>query len=209
MSTLSHEPCTQTPDLFAPLTEAEQTSAPVNMSAFKEEWEPVVPAPSEPEMPSGAQAIWVYRNAEGRPLFARFRYDGANQSGATTKEVRPLTYGRRVWVDKHNRQHDVTGWHWKQPAKPLPLYGLDRLAAHPDAPVLLVEGEKATDAGALLFPDLLLYPLAVARLPQVPMGRPCLAGMSRSGLTMTNRGRNMPKLLLKRPAMLERVPYGR
>ncbi|MFT8440051.1 DUF927 domain-containing protein [Acetobacter fabarum] len=153
MSTLSPEPCTQTPDLFAPLTEAEKTSAPVKVSAFKEEWEPVVPAPSEPEMPSGAQAMWVYRNAEGRPLFARFRYDGTNQSGAATKEVRPLTYGRRVWMDKHNRQHDVTGWHWKQPAKPLPLYGLDRLAACPDAPVLLVEGEKAADAGALLFPD--------------------------------------------------------
>lgn len=153
MSTLSHEPCTQTPDLFAPLTEAEKTSAPVNMSAFKEEWEPVVPAPSEPEIPSGAQAMWVYRNAEGQPLFARFRYDSISQGGPIAKEVRPLTYGRRVWMDKHNRRHDVTGWHWKQPAKPLPLYGLDRLAAHPDAPVLLVEGEKAADAGASLFPD--------------------------------------------------------
>lgn len=154
MSTLSHEPCTQTPDLFAPLTEAEKTFAPATgVTVTAEEWEPIVPAPSEPEMPSWAQDMWVYRNAEGKPLFARFRYDSTNQGGATAKEVRPLTYGRRVWMDKHNRQHDVTGWHWKQPAKPLPLYGLDRLAAHPDAPVLLVEGEKAADAGALLFPD--------------------------------------------------------
>ncbi len=35
---------------------------------------------------------------------------------------------------------------------PTPLYGLDRLAARPDAPVLVVEGEKAADAAAVLFP---------------------------------------------------------
>jgi putative DNA primase/helicase len=153
MSTLSPEPCTETPDLFAPLTEAEKTPAPARMTAATEEWEPIVPAPSEPETPSGAQAMWVYRNAEGEPLFARFRYGSTNQGEATVKEVRPLTYGRRVWTDKYGRHRDLTDWHWKQPAKPLPLYGLDRLAARPDAPVLLVEGEKTADAGALLFPD--------------------------------------------------------
>src|SRR5262245_49394141 len=31
-------------------------------------------------------------------------------------------------------------------ASPRPLFGLDRLAAHPDAIVLLIEGEKAANA---------------------------------------------------------------
>lgn len=35
---------------------------------------------------------------------------------------------------------------------PRPLYGLDRLAAAPAAPVLIVEGEKTADAAADLFP---------------------------------------------------------
>jgi 5S rRNA maturation endonuclease (ribonuclease M5) len=36
---------------------------------------------------------------------------------------------------------------------PSPLYGLDRLAARPHAPVIVVEGEKTADAGERLFPD--------------------------------------------------------
>lgn len=36
---------------------------------------------------------------------------------------------------------------------PRPLYGLDRLAARPDAPVLVVEGEKTAEAAGKLFPD--------------------------------------------------------
>ena len=36
---------------------------------------------------------------------------------------------------------------------PRPLFNLDRLAARPDAPVLVVEGEKTADAAAELLPD--------------------------------------------------------
>ncbi|RXR27591.1 DUF6371 domain-containing protein [Sphingobium fluviale] len=36
---------------------------------------------------------------------------------------------------------------------PRPLYGLDLLAKRPDAPILLVEGEKAADAARRIFPD--------------------------------------------------------
>lgn len=45
------------------------------------------------------------------------------------------------------------GWKWKGCPAPRPLYGLDRLAARPDAPVLLCEGEKAADVAARLLPD--------------------------------------------------------
>lgn len=36
---------------------------------------------------------------------------------------------------------------------PRPLYGLARLAQRPDAPVLVVEGEKVADAAGKIFPD--------------------------------------------------------
>lgn len=135
-------------DPFQPLTPAERQNA-ASAGGKDEVWEPLSPAPSEPELPRGASAVWVYRDEEGRPLCARFRIE--REDGG--KDILPLTYGRRVWIDRAGQPRDITGWHWKQAAKPLPLYGLDRLAAQPDAPVLLVEGEKTADAAQRLFPD--------------------------------------------------------
>jgi DNA primase len=43
-------------------------------------------------------------------------------------------------------------WQWKAVPAPRPLYGLDQLAASPDAQVLIAEGEKAADAAAGVFP---------------------------------------------------------
>ncbi|GCD59745.1 DNA/RNA helicase [Acetobacter pasteurianus NBRC 3280] len=162
MSNSQHIPamaCVDENGLFKPLTEQEKQASHEHTAGKNTPavWEPMTPAPSEPEEPRNATDMWVYRDAEGRPLFARFRYNGKpGADGLPKKEVRPLTYGRRAWTDSNGKRHDVTGWHWKQPAKPLPLYGLDRLAAKPDAPVLLVEGEKAADAACDLFPDLVV-----------------------------------------------------
>jgi hypothetical protein len=44
-------------------------------------------------------------------------------------------------------------WRRKGFSGPRPLYGLDRLAARPDAPVLVVEGEKTADAATRRFKD--------------------------------------------------------
>jgi len=132
---------------FAPLSEAEKKARAADDG--REIWEPSSPAPSEPTMPSGASAIWVYRDAEGRPLCARFRKD--NEDGS--KIVLPYSYGHRIWTDGKGQRRDIIGWHVKEGVKPLPLYGLDQLAAFPDAPVLLVEGEKTADAAGKLFPD--------------------------------------------------------
>ena len=43
-------------------------------------------------------------------------------------------------------------WFWKALPAPRPLYGLDHLAARPEAPVLICEGEKAADAAQKIFP---------------------------------------------------------
>ncbi|HEV7266418.1 MAG TPA: hypothetical protein VGN83_16080 [Falsiroseomonas sp.] len=126
-------------DTFAPLDGA---SHPPPCSSGGDAWVPILPAPHPlPQtirhrrhgVPS---TVWHYRDAAGALLFAVCRFDTSDGG----KEVLPLTCGRG-------------GWRWKGPPKPYPLYGLDRLAARPTAPALVVEGEKATDAAAKLFPD--------------------------------------------------------
>jgi len=59
--------------------------------------------------------------------------------------MRPLTYCK----DGNGRCR----WEWSAPSKPRPLYGLDRLAAAPEAYVVVCEGEKAADAAQTLFAD--------------------------------------------------------
>jgi hypothetical protein len=110
-------------------------------------WTPIMPVPADAPAPpakhykSGTPAaVWEYRDAAGRLLHLVARFE--EQDG---KAIRPLTYcqatdGRR-------------DWRWQGPAAPRPLYGLDRLAARPDPPVLLVEGEKSADAADQLLPD--------------------------------------------------------
>ncbi|MBV5311046.1 DUF3987 domain-containing protein [Chromatium okenii] len=78
---------------------------------------------------------WEYHAADGRLLGKVCRFETA-----TGKEFRPLT-------------HFAEGWQWKALPEPRPLYGLNRLAARPDATVIVCEGEKAADAATELFPD--------------------------------------------------------
>lgn len=114
-----------------------------------------VPAPARfriGDLPNPA-GLWIYRTAEGMPVVAVARYDGTAADGTPTKDVRPWTYGRRVWTDRNGKAHDRIDWHCKAPPTLRPLYGLDRLAVRPDAPVMVVEGEKSAEAAGLLFPD--------------------------------------------------------
>jgi putative DNA primase/helicase len=134
-------------DRFAPLTEDELAAA----DAPKDEGEFIgkcimpVPAdapPMPPEHPKWGKPSgrWSYRDAAGRLLSKVWRFDPAGKR----KIFLPLSFWR-----------DATGclaWHWKGVPAPRPLYGLDRLAASPGAPVVICEGEKAADAAARIFP---------------------------------------------------------
>jgi hypothetical protein len=85
-------------------------------------------------------AVHLYKDAEGRLLFAVARRDHGGG-----KDIRPLTLTREP--------DGSLKWALRAPEEPRPLYGLDRLAARPSAPVLVVEGEKTADAAAAVFDD--------------------------------------------------------
>lgn len=109
---------------------------------FDDDWTPT--DASTAEEPSAAamrrwENVWRYNAADGTLLGFVVRSDGADG-----KKIFPLNYGVKAGVE---------GWHHKHLGTPRPLYGLDRLADRPDAPVLIVEGEKACDAAAALFPE--------------------------------------------------------
>lgn len=127
----------------APKPHAPRAPKPIKVDAG----ELVAPIPADaPAMPTAPRGMpapskhWTYRDAEGRDLFAIFRFD----LGDGKKEMRPLTLRR---IDGALR------WQWKGYQAPRPLYGLDKIAARPDAPVLIVEGEKAADAAGELLPS--------------------------------------------------------
>jgi predicted P-loop ATPase len=113
-------------------------------------WVAVVPAPADaPEPPKAhlkrrfPELTWCYRDGAGRVLGYVYRF----RTSEGGKEVLPL-----VWARNGETGHEE--WHWLAFPAPRPLYGLDRLAARPDATVLLTEGEKCADAGAAELPDL-------------------------------------------------------
>lgn len=87
------------------------------------------------------ETVWEYRDEQERllSLVRRFR----DQNG--DKKDLPLTYRQ----DKNGNFF----WAWKGLDTPRPLYGRNRLAKKPNAPVIVCEGEKATDAATSLFPD--------------------------------------------------------
>ena len=88
--------------------------------------------------PSGR---WTYRDAAGAALFEMLRFDKPDGD----KEFRPLT----LWRDAQGLR-----WRWKSVPPPRPLYNLHKLAARPDAPVVICEGEKSADAAARDFPEI-------------------------------------------------------
>jgi len=94
------------------------------------------PLPSFPP-PAGFQhsASWCYRNEAGLPVYIVVRYD---KPGGSDKTYRPY--------------HWDGGWIAGDPKGKLPVYHLDQLAARPEAPVLVCEGEKAADAAQRLLP---------------------------------------------------------
>jgi uncharacterized protein (DUF927 family) len=110
-------------------------------------WECVIPVPDNSPPPpaanprQGRPAIrYEYRTEAGALGFFIDRYQGKDG-----KSFAQLTF----WRNTAGRSE----WRWKSPLAPRLLYGLELLAARPDAPVIVCEGEKAAEAARRLFPE--------------------------------------------------------
>lgn len=116
------------------------------MARPADSWLPTIPAPGDAHPPAfihhalgKADYVWNYSNEKGRTCFYVCRWDRP-----TGKQILPCTFGTL---------NGKPGWHWKGPAPGTlrPLFNLGKLIKNPQAPAIVVEGEKSCDAAAALF----------------------------------------------------------
>jgi putative DNA primase/helicase len=93
------------------------------------------PAPQAHTHRGRPQARWAYHDDTGRVLGYACRF----VTSAGDKDIIPLTWSR------HPRRGTL-GWRWRQFDDPRPLYNAQLLSGRPQAPVLVVEGEKCAAA---------------------------------------------------------------
>lgn len=109
----------------------------------KSPWQPVLPVPADALPVPVAHPVrgryvasWAYHDKAGQLLGYVCRFVKSDGS----KEILPLIYAQDT-----SRTAPTFAWRWNQFPEPRPLYGLQRLKDN--GPVLIVEGEKCTDAG--------------------------------------------------------------
>jgi hypothetical protein len=110
------------------------------------EYQPIVPVPSGGPSPATyshkergqPNQLWIYHLADGSIAGAVARWDLPDN-----KIIRPLTYC--------SNGIGPPAWREKGMPSPRPLYRLPELILSAAAPVLVVEGEKAAEAAAVLF----------------------------------------------------------
>lgn len=128
--------------------EAGKASALANKEPL--EWVALLPVPNDAPAPptthfkNGKPSMqWVYRLADGVACYV-YRFDA--KAEGERKQFAPLTYCEHSTSKKRE-------WRWQGLSEPRPLYNLDKIINHPDALVVVCEGEKAAEAAAVLLPD--------------------------------------------------------
>ena len=129
--------------MFAPVEQPGPPTDRMKPPAATLEWVPVVPDNAPDVPPLRGSRRWWYNDRAGRRSFTVDRYEPKHDGDR--KSFVPVT----LWQDKAG----VLNWQKKHPPAPRPLYRLDELAGRPDAPVLVVEGEKAADTAARMLPE--------------------------------------------------------
>jgi uncharacterized protein (DUF927 family) len=132
---------------FAPLRDEDFAAAQaIGRQTIAEEWSTISPIPDKASplrvSLSGDQpsATWTYRDVEGRALGVECRWLINGE-----KEIRFATWCRHI----DGREE----WRLKHLPALRPIFGLDRLAAKPEAPVLVVEGPRKCEAAERIFPE--------------------------------------------------------
>jgi putative DNA primase/helicase len=115
-----------------------------------EKWIPVQPVPVDAPKPPESHyqhgkpsMCWEYLNPAGELLCLVYRFEP--KTAGERKQFYPMTWCRN--------SDGKCEWRWQGLLEPRPPYHADQLAARPNAPVIVAEGEKAADAAAVLFPD--------------------------------------------------------
>ncbi len=143
-------------DAAAELGERFNLKRPERLRLATSSWVPIVPVPAEvpltadglPEVElrddgSEITGAWPYLDRDGLVTHFRLRIERSGQG----KTILPVTWCR-------NAETGQERWLWKDVPAPRPLYGLELLAgAGPDAPVLVVQGEKTADAARRMLAD--------------------------------------------------------
>ena len=84
------------------------------------------------EYQAKVQTVYTYKGISGAPIARVLRTDLAN--------------GAKTFKQQTPDPTQPGGWKWKGPRGATPLYHLDRIAAAPDAIVVVCEGEKSADS---------------------------------------------------------------
>jgi len=155
---------------LVPITPGELEAALAEMTGTSEEKKekiPIFPVPTDappcnfmiPGMGKPV-ALYPYYNVEGQLLGYIARFETIDpETGERQKKIFPVCYcelpgGKR-------------GWRSVGMPKPRPLYNQPEIRARAEAPMLVCEGEKAAEAGKLLFPDYVsTTPMHGAQSPQ-------------------------------------------
>jgi uncharacterized protein (DUF927 family) len=134
-------------DKFAPLSDAEiaaGTNSGTNPQRAREAR--LICPPADAELGRDAAArlysrapdhLWRYATADDETAFYAARWNDAGGK----KEIRPVSW------------REGEGWAFAAWPDHRPLYRLPDLAENPKSPVVIVEGEKAADAAAAIFPQ--------------------------------------------------------
>lgn len=112
--------------------------------------QPVFPVPATASEPTfkhprygNPSTAWAYRDKDGNVLMYVCRFDPEGER----KQVMPYSWCKHPDGSERWTWRGITGQDKR------PLYGLERLTALPDADVIMVEGEKAADAGQHIMND--------------------------------------------------------
>ena len=148
---------TSTDDFSKPLSHEELAKGEELQGKTQEEFQILIPVPEDAE-PFDQEStsrlnqhfgfyptvFYDYHTSEGGLIGYIVRWDIPQKDGTIEKEIRPYVY---VQYSTGYRE-----WKCKGFPNPRPLYKLHELFERPDDIVLICEGEKATEAGAHLFP---------------------------------------------------------
>lgn len=121
----------------------ERTESKAKVNQWEHSIEPPVDIPSAHFDLGEADHSYKYRTRDGHAVGVILRWDATEKRG---KEIRQCS-----WVQLNNKASPE--WKWCAFSEPRPLYRGERIGQNPDAPILIVEGEKCVEAAERIMPE--------------------------------------------------------